>query len=462
VQSQEVTMKHATTLVLTAMCFGMGPLLGQSVSGDDPVEARLWVDGGDEPVVQRGERVQIRYRTSADAYSAVFRIDTDGRITLLHPSTPWHDGWAAGGRDHRMVLEQSPFWTVADDPGIGYFFLVSSPEPLDLAAFEYDGIYGWDLSPVGAVVYDDPYVAMDDFVAALIPSWKTVPYGLDFVTYHVGEARSYPRFLCYDCHTARDFSDWNPYAEVCSEYRIVVYDDPYYHPAFRYSGTRTVYPQPLPNRPRYAVAVRGNGDTWTPIVRTRAAPSRPVAFKETPVAGSRSASPVRRPAAVRPGSGAREAPGAPRTGASEPLRRGAKAREVPAATSTPVRAPSAPRESAAQPAPDGSSRPVTRSGTPRPDARAPAATPARRPAAVAPGRATPSRPPAARPPAARPPAATARPRPVGRPAPRSRPAAGSPPARPPSRPARAARPPARSQAPAPPARPRGGPGRGGA
>ena len=454
-------MKHATTLVLMAMGFGTGPLVGQAVSDDEPVEARLWVDGGDEPVVQRGERVQIRYRTSADAYSAVFRIDTDGRITLLHPSTSWQDGWAPGGRDHRMVLEQSPFWTVADDPGVGYFFLVSSPEPLDLSAFEYDGTYGWDLSPVGAVVYDDPYVAMDDFVAALIPSWETVPYGLDFVTYHVGEPRSYPRFLCYDCHTAHEFSDWNPYAEVCSEYRIVVYDDPYYHPAFRYSGTRTVYPQPLPNRPRYAIAVRANGDAWTPIVRTRPAPSRPVAFKEAPVAGGRSASPVRRPVVVKPGSGARGTPAAPQAGSRGPLRRGAAARAAPAATSARERAPSTPRESASQPARARSSRPVSRSSTPRPDARAQDATPARRPAPAARGGSTRSGTPAA---TARPttPAATPRPRPVARPAPRSRPTAGSPLAKPPSRPARATRPPARSQAPAPPGRPRGGAGPGGA
>ena len=87
-------MKHATTLLMLAICAGGGPLAGQQENEANPVEARLWLGGRDEPIVQRGDRLPIRYRTSFDAYSAIFRIDTDGRISLLHPSSPWQDGMA--------------------------------------------------------------------------------------------------------------------------------------------------------------------------------------------------------------------------------------------------------------------------------------------------------------------------------------------------------------------------------
>ena len=116
-----------------------------------------------------------------------------------------------GGRDYRLLFPQTPVWVIDEDPGVGYFFMVASPEPLDFSAFPFDAELGWDLSGVGEVVYEDPYVAIDDYVAAIVPNWEQVPYALDFITYNVGDTYSYPRFLCYDCHESRPYSSWNPY-----------------------------------------------------------------------------------------------------------------------------------------------------------------------------------------------------------------------------------------------------------
>ncbi len=69
---------------------------------------------------------------------------------------------------------------------MGYFFIVASPEPFDFRDFGYSNFAGgWDLSQVGRQVYGDPYLAMDDYVASLIPDWEYVGYGLDFTSYHV-------------------------------------------------------------------------------------------------------------------------------------------------------------------------------------------------------------------------------------------------------------------------------------
>ena len=272
---------------------GNGPAAAQTAAGEDLLEARLWLGDGGEPVVHRGERVQIRYRTSEDAYAAVFQIDTDGRVHLVSPSHPGDDGFVSGARDHRLVLARSPYWLVADDPGVGYMFLVASPEPFDFSAFGYHRDFGWDLSSVGSVVYDDPYVAMDDFIMAILPGWQDVPYALDFATYHVDEPRSYPRFLCYDCHTYRSFAEWNPYQSVCSTYRVVIYDDPYFYPAYRYAGSRVVFPRPIPDRPRYAVAERRPTEAWAPIVRVRSAPAPRIDFKEAPGRRAAAAAPER-------------------------------------------------------------------------------------------------------------------------------------------------------------------------
>jgi len=261
---------------------------------EDSLEARVWLDRGDEPVVEPGDEVRVYYRTSADAFAAIFRIDTDGRISLVFPQHPDADDFVAGGRDYRLVFRDSSRWRVDEDPGVGYFFMIASPVPLDYSSLGYDAEEGWDLSGVAETVYEDPYVAIDDYVATLLPFWENTPYALDFLEYSVGEDHEYPRFLCYDCHGFQSYASWNPYDRYCSSYSIVVWDDPYFYPRFRYVGTRVVFARPLFPRPRYSFTTRIVGARSGPIVRTRPAPPRRAVFKEA--AGSRS--PIGRTGAV--------------------------------------------------------------------------------------------------------------------------------------------------------------------
>lgn len=280
-------MRRAALLTLTVTALTAPSLLAQ-VSGETAaLEARVWLDRGDEPVLRRGETVRIFYRATEDAYAAIFRIDTDGRIQLIYPQDPTvTDDRLNAGVDYRVIFPNSPVWRVSEDPGVGYLFMVASPERLDFSALPFDPQYGWDLGAVGDVVYEDPYVAIDDYVALLIPDWDVVPYGLDFVTYSVGDTYTYPRFLCYDCHDARPYANWNPYSATCTTYNVVIYDDPYFYPYYRYSGTSVVVVRPVETRPRYAVAVRASGDSYRPIVRTRTPPPRrsTAEFKESPEA----------------------------------------------------------------------------------------------------------------------------------------------------------------------------------
>ncbi len=243
------------------------PSSAQEAQGYVDLSARVWLDRGDDPVLQSGDRVRIYYRASYDAYVAVFQVTTDGVLRLMYPAAPHQDGFARGGRDYRVLLPESPYWFVDDAPGMGYFFVVASPDPMDYSGFAYsrqDG--GWDLSLVGQNVYTDPYLAMDDVVAALIPDWEYVPYALDFLSYDVGGAHDYPRFLCYDCHGYRPYNAWDPYQFSCVSFRLVIWDDPFYYPAYRYSGTRVVWTRPaMPGRyPRFSFKERAAGEPGAP------------------------------------------------------------------------------------------------------------------------------------------------------------------------------------------------------
>ena len=230
-------------------------------------ESRIWLDRGVDPVLETGDRVRIYYRTDADAYVAILQIDTDGTTRMLYPRSPTENHYARAGRDYRLLFPRSAYWNVDDRPGVGYFFIVTSPTPFDLSDFRYSYYEGgWDLSAVGSTVYSDPYVAMDDFVARLVPDWEYVDYGLDFISYRVGGAHEYPRFLCYQCHGFRPYDTWNPYRYTCVDFRVVVYDDPYFYPSRRYRADRVVLVGPRnPTRPRFGFKERAAGEPGTPV-----------------------------------------------------------------------------------------------------------------------------------------------------------------------------------------------------
>lgn len=289
--------RNMITLAVALLAYTVAPgaavaqtLVITPESEQDSLQARVWLDRGEEPVVQPGDVVRVYYRTSADAWAAIFRIDTDGVISLVFPQHPETDGWVGGGQDYRLLFPQAASWRVDEDPGTGYFFMVASPEPLDFSVFGFDPDGGWDLSEVGSTVYEDPYVAIDDYVAAILPQWETTPYALDFLSYDVGETHEYPRFLCYDCHEPQSYAAWDPYANQCTTWQIVVWSDPYFLPRYRYAGTRVVYARPAAPRPRYGVAVRRAGELWSPITRLRTPPPR---------RGARRAEPARRADASR-------------------------------------------------------------------------------------------------------------------------------------------------------------------
>ena len=120
---------------------------------------------GDGACTSAGGAIRIYYRVSESAFVAIFHIDTNGAARMVFPSSPQENHYARGGRDYRVLFPGSSYWYVEDDPGVGYFFIVASPEPFDFRDFGYSHFAGgWDLSQVGRQVYGDPYLAMDDYV----------------------------------------------------------------------------------------------------------------------------------------------------------------------------------------------------------------------------------------------------------------------------------------------------------
>lgn len=206
----------------------------------------LWTDR--EAPYRRGEGARVYLNTERPAYVTVFRVDTDGRLRVLFPREPWGDTYVRDGRD----LEISGFrggrsFIVDDYPGVGYLFAIASSTPFQYADISR-GDY-WDYRLIdGGRLQGDPYVLLTDLADRITPD---ADYDYDILPYYVDQRYEYPRFVCYDCHAYASYDEWNPYERNCSEFRLVVYEDPRYYP-YRYNrGRNVIARRPLHPGPRY-------------------------------------------------------------------------------------------------------------------------------------------------------------------------------------------------------------------
>ena len=90
--SKEDRMRYGKSIMLLAVGIltwsGLAPgVVHAQDPGAYPMEARVWLDRGAEPVLQRGERARIYYRVSESAFVSIFHIDTNGNLRMVFPSS---------------------------------------------------------------------------------------------------------------------------------------------------------------------------------------------------------------------------------------------------------------------------------------------------------------------------------------------------------------------------------------
>jgi hypothetical protein len=267
-QARGLWIATAVTLGVISPIDGLAALRPQAAGPS----IELWTSG---EVLRRGDRAHVWFRTDADAYVTVLRIDTDGRVRVLYPYRPWQANTVRAG--HRTeVLDAggargSYAFVVDDEPGQGFVFAIASHHPFDYGHL----VRGdhWDYHSVGyrGYVTGDPYVAVTEFIDLIAYDPYAVSY--DVYPYYVDRRFDYPRFLCYGCHEQVEYRAWNPYRHSCVRFRIVVYDDPHYYPARSYPGTRVVFSRPQRIEPRYVFKDRTASAAY--VTRTRRRPEEP-------------------------------------------------------------------------------------------------------------------------------------------------------------------------------------------
>ena len=249
-----------TVLIGLAAVTAAPALATQQPRGPRP-RVEVWTNRGDD-VVARGDRVRVFLRADRDAFVTVFRVDTDGRVRVLFPREPWEDSYVRREREYEIEgLRDRAAFTVDDYPGVGYVFAIVAADPFDYRAI----VAGdhWDYRTIAdGRVRGDPYVALTDLAQSIVAEGYE-DWDYDLASYYVERHYDYPRFVCYDCHAYASWTYWNPYAYSCWQFRIVIYDDPWYYPYRYYGGTRVVWVRPYRPQPRYVFK------EWGPAGRDR-------------------------------------------------------------------------------------------------------------------------------------------------------------------------------------------------
>jgi hypothetical protein len=234
----------------------------------------LWTNHGDA-VYTRGQNARVYFRVDRDAYVTILRVDTDGRVRVLFPRDPRDDNFARGGRDYEIEgYGRRDAFHVDDYPGVGYVFAVAAADP-----FVYDALVTanhWDYRAIAdGHVRGDPYIALTELANRMVPA-EYADWDYDLVPYYVERHYDYPRFLCYDCHSYASWAYWNPYHYSCAQFRIVIYDSPWYYPYRYYRGTRVVFVRPFRPEPRFIFKDRSPSDVFVTRERQRPANDRGV------------------------------------------------------------------------------------------------------------------------------------------------------------------------------------------
>lgn len=195
------------------------------------LSVELWTDRGSDAVYQPGDPIQIKARTSDDAYLLVYEIDAEGAVHVLfpfrgeNPQIPGRNTLRLPGDEHgEMVVDATT--------GEGYIVAIASATPFEELPWylrPYDpqgeavGYVGKPDDEEGITedgrIVGDPFVAMERIRRRVLRDARDGDaFATAYTSYYVHERVRYPRYICNDCHRPGRYAWWNgfdPYYTTC-------------------------------------------------------------------------------------------------------------------------------------------------------------------------------------------------------------------------------------------------------
>ncbi|HEY6572982.1 MAG TPA: DUF4384 domain-containing protein, partial [Candidatus Eisenbacteria bacterium] len=201
----------------------------QVAPGRGRLSVDVWINKDEGGIFNSGEKMQVYFRASADAYVLLYNIDTEGYIHLIYPFRPGDPVHVQGGETYRVPSRHDPYDLVAEGPeGVEYVVALASPVPfVDLPWYLAPGLSDEsrdrgssdvDDDLEDGVVVGDPFVGMERLHRRIVPRGQEERVATADTYFYIERRVEYPRYVCADCHHRTYWFD--PYVDVCNVIEI--------------------------------------------------------------------------------------------------------------------------------------------------------------------------------------------------------------------------------------------------
>lgn len=176
----------------------------------------VWIEDLDEgDVLEKGEELAVGIQTNEDSYAVVYRINTEGLVTVLWPRSRMDDGFVFGGHEYLMPVVGGSRLVAGSRAGEGFIEAIVSRYPFDLRDLALDFHHEYEDARHNFEVIGDPFLAINEINFAITGMEDSDDYVVtNYLSYYVHEQVEHPRYLCNQCHMDDDVAI-NPYTDTC-------------------------------------------------------------------------------------------------------------------------------------------------------------------------------------------------------------------------------------------------------
>ena len=212
--------------------------------GSQSLRVGVWMQGKEDgDVLQKGEKFGVGFQTNQDAYAVVYRIDTEGEVTVLWPRSRFDDGFVFGGHEYQLPVPGKRRLVAGGEAGEGFVEAIVSSYPFDLRELELDFHHEYTDEPYRFQVAGDPFLAMNEVNYVITGMEDSGDYVVtNYIGYYVHHKVDHPRYLCNQCHFEDDVA-YHPYNDSCT--LEISYDHDWGNSWYDKYGYYPVYYQPV-------------------------------------------------------------------------------------------------------------------------------------------------------------------------------------------------------------------------
>ena len=175
----------------------------------------VWLDKSEDEIYSRGADLTVGFETNEDAYAVVYRIDTEGQVTVLWPRSRFDDGFVFGAHEYLLPVTGAKRLRTSSRTGEGFVEAIVSRYPFDLRSLEVDFHHEHTADRYEFAVAGDPFLAMNEINFAVTGLEDAADFVVtNYATYYVHEKVDHPRYLCNQCHFEDDVT-YDPYRDTC-------------------------------------------------------------------------------------------------------------------------------------------------------------------------------------------------------------------------------------------------------